>query len=44
MSGDIVYGDTLQSMAKTMASAVGLPDATIQQNILSGTVVKPALA
>jgi hypothetical protein len=44
MSGDIVYGDTLQSMAKTMATAVGLPDATVSQNILSGTVVKAALA
>ena len=43
-SGDIVYGDTLQSMAKTMATAVGLPSSVISQNILSGTVVQPALA
>jgi hypothetical protein len=44
MSGDVKYGDTLQSMARTMASAVGLPDSTISQNILSGTSIKPALA
>jgi hypothetical protein len=44
MSGDIAYGDTLQSMAKTMAAAVGIPSSTISQNILSGTVVSPALA
>jgi Protein of unknown function (DUF1501) len=44
MSGDIAYGDTLQSMAKTLAAAVGLPASTISQNILSGTVVKAALS
>jgi Protein of unknown function (DUF1501) len=43
-SGDIAYGDTLQSMAKTLASAVGMPSSIISQNILSGTVVTPALA
>lgn len=43
-SGDIAYGSTLQSMAKTLAAAVGLPSDTISQNILSGTVVQPALA
>ena len=42
-SGDIQYGDTLQSMAKTLAAAVGIPSSTISQNILSGTVLKPAL-
>jgi hypothetical protein len=42
-SGDIVYGDTLQSMARTLAAAVGMPSSTISQNILSGTVVQPAL-
>jgi hypothetical protein len=44
MTGDVAYGDTLQSMAKTMAAAVGLPDSTIGQNILSGTTIKAALA
>jgi hypothetical protein len=43
-TGDIAYGDTLTSMAKTVATAVGIPDSVISQNILSGTVVKPALA
>jgi hypothetical protein len=42
-SGDIVYGDTLQSMAKTLAAGVGLPSSIISQNILSGTVVPAAL-
>jgi hypothetical protein len=43
-SGDIAYGDTMQSMAKTLAAAVGMPSSVISQNILSGTVVTPALA
>jgi hypothetical protein len=43
-SGNIGYGDTLQSMAKTLATAAGLPSSTISQNILSGTVIQPALA
>jgi hypothetical protein len=43
-SGDIAYGDTLTSMARTVASAVGISDSVIAQNILSGTAVKPALA
>ncbi len=43
-AGDIAYGDTLQSMARTLAAAVGLPSSTISQNILSGTVIQPALA
>jgi hypothetical protein len=43
-SGDIAYGDTLNSMAKTLATAVGLSDGTIAQNVLSGTAVKAALA
>jgi len=42
-SGDIPYGSTLPSMAKTLAAAVGMPADTISQNILSGTVVRPAL-
>jgi hypothetical protein len=43
-TGDIAYGDTMASMGKTVATAVGLPSSTISQNVLSGTVVKPALA
>jgi Protein of unknown function (DUF1501) len=43
-SGDIAYGDTLASMGKTVAAAVGLSDSVVAQNILSGTAVKPALA
>ncbi len=42
-SGDIAYGDTLQSMGRTVAAAVGIPASTIAQNILSGTVIQPAL-
>ena len=42
-SGDIAFGDTLTSMARTVATAVGIPDAVIGQNILSGTAVKAAL-
>jgi hypothetical protein len=30
-------------MAKTLAAAVGMPSTTISQNILSGTVLQPAL-
>jgi hypothetical protein len=43
-SGDVAFGDTLNSMGKTMAAAVGLPSSTIAANILSGAVVQPALA
>ncbi len=43
-SGDIVYGETMASMGRTLAAAVGIPASIISQNILSGTVVKPALA
>jgi hypothetical protein len=42
-SGDIAFGDTLASMGRTVATAVGIPDGVIAQNILSGTVVKAAL-
>jgi hypothetical protein len=42
-TGDIAYGDTLQSMGRTLAAAVGIPSSVISQNILSGTVVQPAL-
>jgi hypothetical protein len=31
-------------MGKTVAAAVGIPSSVIAQNILSGTVVQPALA
>jgi hypothetical protein len=45
-AGDVAYGDTLASMAKTLATAVGLPATTISQNILSGSApaIKAALA
>lgn len=43
-TGDIAYGDTMTSMGRTLAAAVGIPSNVIAQNILSGTVVKPALA
>jgi hypothetical protein len=43
-SGDIVYGETMASMGRTVAAAVGLPESVIEKNILSGTVIKPALA
>ena len=43
-SGDIVYGETMASMGRTLAAAVGIPASVIAQNILSGTIVKPALA
>jgi hypothetical protein len=42
-SGDVVYGDTLNSMGKTVAAAAGLPDAVISKNVLSGAVVPAAL-
>jgi hypothetical protein len=42
-SGDIAYGDTLQSMGRTLAAAVGIPSSTIAQNILSGSVIQAAL-
>jgi hypothetical protein len=42
-SGDIAFGDGLTSMARTVATAVGIPDGVIAQNILSGTAVKAAL-
>jgi hypothetical protein len=42
-SGDVTYLNTLQSMGMTLAAAVGIPASTISQNILSGTVIKPAL-
>jgi hypothetical protein len=44
MTGDIAYGDTMASMGKTLAAAVGLSPNSIAQNILSGTVVKSALS
>ena len=43
-SGDIAYADTLASMGRTLATAVGLSASTIAANILSGTAVAPALA
>jgi hypothetical protein len=43
-SGDISYKDTFASMGKTLAAAVGLSPSTIDQSILSGSIVKAALA
>jgi hypothetical protein len=43
-TGDVVYGDTMASMGRTVAAAVGIPASVISQNILSGSVIKPALA
>ena len=43
-SGDITFTSTFGAMGKTLAAAVGLPDATIEANVLNGKVVKSALA
>jgi hypothetical protein len=43
-SGDIGFRDTFASMGKTLSAAVGLSDDTIKNNILTGTVIKAALA
>jgi hypothetical protein len=43
-SGDIGFRDTFGAMGKTLAAAVGLPGATIDKNVLTGAVVKAALA
>ena len=43
-SGDITFTYTFGAMGKTLAAAVGLPDATIEANVLNGKVVKSALA
>jgi hypothetical protein len=43
-SGDVTFADTFGAMGKTLATAVGLPDATVENNILNGKVVQAALA
>jgi hypothetical protein len=43
-SGDIAYKDTFASMGKTLAAAVGLSPSAIDASILTGSVVKAALA
>jgi len=42
--GDIGFSDTFGSMGKTLARAVGLSDAAVQQNIKQGTAIQAALA
>jgi hypothetical protein len=43
-SGDVAFGDTLNSMGKTVAAAVGIPASVISQNIVTGKIIGPALA
>lgn len=43
-SGDISYEDGLPSVAKTLGAALGLPDATLDYEILKGKVISAALA
>lgn len=43
-SGDIDYTSTQGAMAKTLAAALGVPAATADEQILSGKVVRGALA
>ncbi len=43
-SGDIIFSDTFGAMGKTLASAVGIPDAAVENNILTGKIVQAALA
>jgi hypothetical protein len=42
-SGDITFKDTFGAMGKTLAAAAGLPSATIDKNILTGSIVKAAV-
>jgi hypothetical protein len=42
-SGDIAFLDTFGAMGKTLATAVGLPSATVDVNILSGKAVAAAI-
>ncbi len=41
--GDVSYSASFGAMGKTLAAAVGLPDATIDPNVLTGKVIKSAL-
>ncbi len=43
-TGDISFPATFGAMGKTLAAAVGLPDATIDTNIINGKVIRAALA
>jgi Protein of unknown function (DUF1501) len=43
-SGDIAYGATFGAMGQTLAAAVGLADETIESNVLTGALVRAALA
>ena len=42
--GDITFGTTFAAMGRTLAAAVGLPDATIEANFVNGKVIRAALA
>ncbi len=42
-AGDIDFGSTFGAMGQTLAAAVGLPDATIQTNVLNGKPIAAAL-
>jgi hypothetical protein len=43
-SGDVAFGATFGAMGKTLGAAVGLPQANVDTNVLSGAVIKSALA
>jgi hypothetical protein len=42
-SGDIAFSDTFGAMGKTLATAVGLPSTTVENNVLTGKVVATAI-
>lgn len=42
-NADVPYNETLASVGKTLASACGLPSATIETNVVAGKVVPAAL-
>lgn len=43
-SGDIPYDDGLASMGKTLGAVLGLPDATLEVEVLRGKVITAAVA
>lgn len=43
-SGDVAFTSTFGAMGQTLAAACGLSQATISNNIVAGTAIKPALA
>jgi hypothetical protein len=42
-AGDIGFPATFGAMGKTLSAAVGLSDATITANVLTGAVIRSAL-